>query len=117
VSILSQAEIAAYRTDGVVVPEFRLSPDKLSHLQSLAARLIADNPHMGDEPVASPHVPGSGVQNVRSDPAWIDVPTFAPILDMVEQLIGPERLPHRAPTAPRSDSTRQTDRSEHTLQT
>ena len=52
-SILSQTEIAAYRADGVVVPEFRLPPDRLAHLQSLAARLIADNPHMGDEPVAS----------------------------------------------------------------
>ena len=51
VSILSRTEIAAYRTDGVVVPEFRLPPDTLAHLQSLAARLIADNPHMGDEPV------------------------------------------------------------------
>lgn len=65
VSVLSQAETAAYRTDGVAVPDFRLPPDALAHLQSLAARLIADNPHMGDEPVASPHVPGSGVQNVR----------------------------------------------------
>ena len=89
-SILSQTEIAAYRADGVVVPEFRLPPDRLAHLQSLAARLIADNPHMGDEPVASPHVPGSGVQNVKSDPAWIDIPTFAPILDMMEQIIGPD---------------------------
>ena len=89
-SILSQIEIAAYRAGGVVVPEFRLPPDRLAHLQSLAARLIADNPHMGDEPVASPHVPGSGVQNVKSDPAWIDIPTFPPILDMMEQLIGPD---------------------------
>ena len=48
VSILSQAEIAVCRTDGVVVPEFRLPPNTLAHLQSLAARLIADNPHMGD---------------------------------------------------------------------
>ena len=89
-NILSDAEIAAYLAEGVVVPEFRLPPHKLEHLQSLAARLIADNPHMGDEPVASPHVPGSGVQNVKSDPAWIDVPTYPLILDMMEQLIGPD---------------------------
>ena len=31
VSILSPAEIAACRTDGVVVPEFRLPPDRLAH--------------------------------------------------------------------------------------
>ena len=52
VNILSEAEIGACRADGVVVPEFRLPPDELAHLQSLAARLIADNPHMGDMPIA-----------------------------------------------------------------
>ena len=78
-SILSESEVAAFRAEGVLVPEFRLPPDRLAHLQSLAARLIADNPHMGDEPVASPHVPGSGVQNVRSNPAWTEIPTFPPL--------------------------------------
>ena len=68
-SILSDVEVAAFRADGVLVPEFRLPSDRLAHLQSLAARLVADNPHMGDEPVASPMFPASGVQNVKSDPA------------------------------------------------
>ena len=91
-SILSEAEVATFHAEGVLVPEFRLPPDRLAKLQSLAARLIADNPHMGDEPVASPHVPGSGVQNVKSDPAWIEIPTFPPLLDLVEQLIGPDLI-------------------------
>ena len=39
-SILSQSEIAAYRTDGVLVPEFRLPPAALTHLQSLATPRI-----------------------------------------------------------------------------
>lgn len=90
VNILSDAEVAAFREEGVFIPGFRLPEDVLGRLQSLAARLIADNPHLGDEPVASPHVPGSGVQNVRSDPAWIEIPTFPPLLDLVEQLIGPD---------------------------
>ena len=42
-TILSDAEIAACRADGMVVPEFRLPPDELAHLQSPAARLIAGN--------------------------------------------------------------------------
>ena len=88
--ILSEAEVASFHTEGVLVPEFRLPIDRLARLQSLATRLIADNPHLGDEPVASPHVPGSGVQNVKSDPGWIEIPTCPPLLDMVEQLIGPD---------------------------
>ena len=63
-NILSEAETGVWRAGGVVVPEFRLPPDRLERLQSLAARPIADNPHMGDDPIASPRVPGSGVQNV-----------------------------------------------------
>lgn len=88
--ILSQTEVEAFKQDGVVVPEFRLPADRLATLQGLADKLIADNPQMGDEPIASPHVPGSGAQGIKSDPAWLDFPTYAPILDMVEQLIGPD---------------------------
>lgn len=90
VTTLSDSEVADYRRDGFVVPKFRLPADKLEHLQSLAERLVAENRHLGDEPMASPHVPGSGVQSLKSDPAWIEIPTYAPILDMVEQLIGPD---------------------------
>ena len=110
-SILSEAEVAAFHEEGVLVPEFRLPEGTLAHLQSLAARLIADNPHMGDEPVASPHVPGSGVQNVRSDPAWVEIPTFPPLLDLVEQLIGPNVIlwgtTQRRPGASRGNSRTQ----------
>ena len=88
--ILSPAEIKSFQSDGVLVPDFRLPADKLEQLQRLATKLIADNPQMGDEPIASPHVPGSGTQNITSDPAWRAFPTYAPVLDMVEQLIGPD---------------------------
>lgn len=53
-SILSEAEVASFHAEGVLVPGFRLPPERLAKLQSLAARLIADNPHMGDEPVGPP---------------------------------------------------------------
>lgn len=91
-NVLSQAEVEAFQRDGVVVPEFRLPTEKLALLQELADKLIADNPQMGDEPITSPHVPGSGIQSVKSDPRWIQIPTFPPILDMVEQLIGPDLI-------------------------
>ena len=91
-NVLSQAEVEAFRRDGVIVPEYRLPAEKLALLQELANKLIEDNPQMGDEPITSPHVPGSGIQSVRSDPRWIQIPTFPPILDMVEQLIGPDLI-------------------------
>lgn len=88
--ILSDAEVEAYRRDGVLIPEFRLPADKVALLQSLAGNLIADNADMGDEPMASPHVPGSGLQGLKSDPRWLEIPTYPPLLDMLEQLLGPD---------------------------
>ena len=87
---LSDSELEVYRSDGVVVPSFRLPLDKLALLQLLTSNLIADNPQMGDEPMVSPHVPGSGVQNLKSDPRWLEIATFPPILDMMVNLLGPD---------------------------
>ena len=89
-SILSQTEIAAYRADGVVVPEFRLPPDRLAHLQSLAARLIADSR-------GSAHHTRPLIQVRGRDASGLN--------DF--------RIGH--PPHLRSDSNRQTEPSEHTL--
>ncbi len=88
--ILSESELQTYRDDGVLVPRFRLPAEKLALLQLLAKKLIANNPKMGDQPMASPHVPGSGVQGLKSDPRWIEIPRLRPILDMMEQVLGPD---------------------------
>ena len=82
--VLSEAEVAAYRRDGFLVPRFRLEGSRLAQLQHLADRLLDDNPGRGDEPMVCPHVPGSGVQGIRGDRAWLDVSVDADILDMVE---------------------------------
>ena len=88
--ILSELELRTYRDDGVLVPNFSLPPDNLVLLQLLANNIVAKNLRMRDEPMASPHVPGSGVQNLKSDPRWIEIATLPPILDMMEQLLGPD---------------------------
>ena len=87
---LSAAEIAAYRRDGYLVPRYRLPPAKLAALQALMARLAADNPELVDRPIASPHLPGSGVQGLKVQGGWLEVATDPPILDMVAQLAGPD---------------------------
>ncbi|PPR58999.1 MAG: hypothetical protein CFH10_01942 [Alphaproteobacteria bacterium MarineAlpha4_Bin2] len=86
--ILSDIEVETFERDGFLVPHYRLPKNKLMLLQELADKLIAENPAIGDEPIASPHIPGSGIQRVKTDPRWLEIPTFPPILDMVEQLIG-----------------------------
>ncbi|MDP6707082.1 MAG: phytanoyl-CoA dioxygenase family protein [Alphaproteobacteria bacterium] len=87
---LSAAEIERYRRDGFLKPDFRLPAKMRGRLLDLAERLVRDNAHVGDEPLASPHVPGSGVQNLKSDSDWMAFPTYGPIVDMVADLIGPD---------------------------
>lgn len=87
---LSQDELDAYRRDGFVVPAFRLADDRLAQLQRLTERLVAENPQMADAPIASPHVPGSGPQAVKGDRAFLQIATQPDILDLVEQIVGPD---------------------------
>jgi ectoine hydroxylase-related dioxygenase (phytanoyl-CoA dioxygenase family) len=88
--VLAAAEIERYRREGFLKPSFGLPAEMRDRLRDLADRLIRDNGHLGDEPLASPHVPGSGVQHLKSDPSWIGFPTYEPIVDMIADLIGPD---------------------------
>ena len=88
--ILSQGEIDAYRRDGYLVPQFRFSGDKLERLQRLADEIIDANQEFGDTPMVCPHVPGGGVQGLRGNRAWFDYSADSGVLDMIEQVVGPD---------------------------
>lgn len=87
-SVLNDDEIASFRRDGFLVPEFRLPPSDLERLQDLTERLVRDNPHLADVPMSCPHVPGSGAQSLKSSAEWLPLSLHAGILDMVEQIVG-----------------------------
>ncbi len=90
-AILSSAEVEAYQRDGFLKPSYRLAEATSARLRELSDRLIESNRHLeDDEPMASPHVPGSGVQGLRSEDGWLDIAGHSEILDMVSQLIGPD---------------------------
>ena len=88
--VLSDKEISTYLRDGVIIPSFRLPNDALARLRLLADQIVQNNPHLGDEPMACPHVPGSGIQKLQSETGWIEFPTYPAILDMLEQILGPD---------------------------
>lgn len=91
-SVLGADEVAAYRRDGFVVPRYRLPEAQLARLQRLTRDILADNPHLRDTPITCPHVPGSGVQGLKSSPEWLELSTTPAILDMMEQLLGPDLI-------------------------
>jgi hypothetical protein len=88
--LLSDEELETYRNDGFLVPRYRLDDATVAKLQTLTEQLVADNPHLLDQPMACPHVPGSGVQGLKSTRQWLDVSICPAILDIIEQIVGPD---------------------------
>ena len=92
VDSLTASNIEQFEANGFVVPNYRLSPAKLSRLQGLAADLIDANPEFVHQPLSCPHIAGSGPQQLAATSGWLDYPTDPEILDMVCQLIGPNLI-------------------------
>jgi hypothetical protein len=89
-AILQSSEIEAFRRDGFVVPKFRLPEPLTARLQALTIKLVDDNPTLINQHMVAPHVPGSGVQYLKSVEGWMDIAVYPDIVDVIEQLIGPD---------------------------
>jgi hypothetical protein len=87
---LDPDEIAAYHRDGFVVPRYRLPDSAVAQLQALTLKLVEDNPDLTGQHMVGPHIPGSGVQNLKSSPGWMDIATHPRVVDMIEALVGPD---------------------------
>ena len=87
---LSVGEVAAYHREGFVVPQYRLSGADTAKLQALTTKLVAENPGLTGRHMVGPHVPGSGFEGLKSSPDWIDIATHSDIVDLVEDIVGPD---------------------------
>ena len=93
---LTDDEIETYHRDGLVIPsQFRLSTEQLEDIDSLYTQLLQDNretPDFSADFILGPHLDASGAYGVKGDPAWLDIIRNPDILDLVEQLIGPDMV-------------------------
>lgn len=89
-SLLSAEEIRFFEEEGYLVPKFRFSPDDVAKMQRLTRKVVADNPDMVNQPLVCLHVPGNLVQPVKTTTEWLDIAAHPDLLDMSEQLIGPD---------------------------
>ena len=87
--MLSPAEIDAYHRDGVVIPRFRLAPEKLARLRAVLADLLAANPDVRPEQLVSAHIAGKNPEGVVGRPEFLELARDPDILDLVEAVIGP----------------------------
>jgi hypothetical protein len=90
---LSETEVRQYADQGYLIPDFRLPQARVDRLRESLDRLIHDNPGVRPEKLVSAHVVGSGAsanpEGVRGSQDFLELAMEPDILDMVEQLIGP----------------------------
>ncbi|KNZ34552.1 MAG: phytanoyl-CoA dioxygenase [Methylibium sp. NZG] len=93
-SRLTDSEVAQYAERGYLVPSFRLPAERVDRLRESLDRLIRDNPGVRPEKLVSAHVVGrAGAANpegVKGSADFLDLGMEPQILDLVEQLIGPD---------------------------
>lgn len=73
-----------------VVPEFRLAPERLAQLKDGLDRVISANPETRPEKLVSVHLKQDSGEGVLGDDVFLDIACDEGILDLVEQLIGPD---------------------------
>ena len=87
---LSAQDIANYQRDGYVIPPYRLEPELLKGLQDALNSLIANNPGVRPEKLVSAHIEGRNDEGVHGSHKFLELAMHPPIVDLVEQLIGPD---------------------------
>ncbi len=89
---LSDSEVATYRRDGHLTPRRRLSPDLLKRIGRNIDRLFEQNPQVRPEQLVGAHVRRSPDTGVRGVEDLLDCARQPEIVDMVEQLLGPDLI-------------------------
>lgn len=87
---LSAEEVARYRGDGFLVPDYRLSADDVAFLQTETMRVVNDNPQLTNLPIPAPHVSSFAQYGIKTSGALMRMATLPDILDMMEQVAGPD---------------------------
>ena len=87
---LNSDEIERYDKQGFVIPGSRLPDEQLTRLRMALDNVIAANPQTRPEQLVSVHVKDSGDEGVAGDEAFLEVARDESILDLVEQVIGPD---------------------------
>jgi hypothetical protein len=87
---LDPGDIAAYRRDGLLVAPQPLADDRVEVMRDALSKLLHDNPDLPPESLVCPHIPWGPNHDEAAASRWFDFATDRGILDMVEQLIGPD---------------------------
>jgi ectoine hydroxylase-related dioxygenase (phytanoyl-CoA dioxygenase family) len=85
---LTPHEIAQYRQDGWVRPQFRLPDAQVTRMRDALDDLIARNPGVRPEKLVSAHIEGDNNEGVRGSKAFLDLALDPQIIELVSGVIG-----------------------------
>ncbi|MEK7412661.1 MAG: phytanoyl-CoA dioxygenase family protein [Planctomycetota bacterium] len=86
---LTHEEIATYQRDGLIIPRYRLPWDLLGRMRESFAKLLRDNPTIRPEMLLGVHIAKGYADGMRGNPDFLEYALNPHILDLVEQVIGP----------------------------
>jgi hypothetical protein len=87
---LSQEQIAAYRRDGLLESPYRIPPDMMLRMRNSLDKLLRDNAEIAPESLVCPHISYGSTHDEAAAAQWFGYASNPQILDLVEQLIGPD---------------------------
>lgn len=87
---LGEVELRHYQEHGYVVPRYRLDVERVRSLREALERIMSANPDIRPEKLVNAHIATENSEGVRGDDAFLEIATDPALLDMLEQLIGPD---------------------------
>ena len=87
---LDAAAVEAYGRDGLIMAPVRIAPDLLERMRASLDTLLLNCAGIAPESLVCPHIPDGARHPASEASAWFDYATLPPILDLVEQILGPD---------------------------
>lgn len=87
---LSPEHVEVYRRDGLLQSPYRLPSDVLHDMRGSLDKLLRDNADIAPESLVCPHIPYGATHSAQAAARWFGYASNPHILDLVEQLIGPD---------------------------
>jgi ectoine hydroxylase-related dioxygenase (phytanoyl-CoA dioxygenase family) len=85
---LGDDEIAHYRSEGWVIPRFRLAEAQVDTMRAALDTLLRDNPGVRPEKLVSAHIEGDNGEGVRGSARFLELARDPQIVELVSGVIG-----------------------------
>jgi len=87
---LDEQDLNTYRTEGLLKSPFRTPDEQLGRMRTSLEKLLRDNADIAPETLVCPHISYGKNHDESAAAQWLEYARHPGVLDLVEQLIGPD---------------------------